>query len=76
MSTVLKHITISELQNLVLEAHLPADLRMSVDFEDKVVAQAAIQRYRALEAMKKLKGSGNGNLVSRLLDERRKDRIK
>ena len=43
----------------------------------KVGAETAevLRRKKAIAAMKKLKGSGNGDLVSVLLEERRKDQL-
>jgi hypothetical protein len=35
-----------------------------------------LKRKRAIEAMQKLRGSGNGNLVNALLKEREKDKLR
>lgn len=71
MSTF-ENVTVSELQNLLQSLQLPPDTRLTVEFEDVQAVQKAVKRQRAIEAMKKLKGSGNGNLVSALLTEREK----
>jgi hypothetical protein len=71
----LEHVTLSELQDLLQSLQLPPDTRLTVKFEDAQAAQKALRRQKALEAMKKLKGSGNGNLVSALLAEREKEAL-
>jgi len=38
-----------------------------------LIVQKVFKQQKAIEAMKKLKGSGNGNLVSALLTEREKE---
>lgn len=74
MSTI-EHVTFSELQNLVQSLQLPPETRLKVEFEDAQAVQKALKRQRAVEAMKKLKGSGNGNLVNALLTEREKETL-
>lgn len=69
----IERVTISELQDLLQSLKLPPDTRLTVEFEDAQVVQKAFKRQKAIEAMKKLKGSGNGNLVSALLTERKKE---
>lgn len=69
----IKDVTLSELQDLMRSLQLPADTRMTVTFEENQTVQKAWERRKALEAMRKLKGSGNGNLVAALLAEREKD---
>ena len=74
MSTV-EHVTLSELQNLLQSLRLPPETRLTVKFEDAQAVEKALKRQKAIEAMKKLKGSGNGNLVNALLVEREKDAL-
>jgi hypothetical protein len=56
------------------EAELAETVQKCTDFETKKVKKRW-DKARALEAMKKLKGSGNGRLVAVLLEERQKDRL-
>ncbi len=74
MSTF-ENVTLSELQNLLQSLQLPPDTRLTVEFEDAQAVLKAVKRQKAIEAMKKLKGSGNGNLVSALLTEREKEAL-
>jgi hypothetical protein len=74
MSTI-EHVTLSELQDLLQSLQLPPDTRLTVKFEDAQAVQKALKRQKAIEAMKKLKGSGNGNLVTALLAEQEKDAL-
>ena len=67
--TTLENITISEFKDLLNHARLPANTRLTVTFEDQGMIEK-LKRKRAAEAMKKLRGSGNGNLVNALLKER------
>lgn len=71
----LEHLTFSELEKLIQTLALPPDTRLTVIFDDEKVTQKALKRQRALDAMSRLKGSGNGKLVSTLLSEREKDKI-
>ncbi len=66
----LEHITLSELQSILPALHLPANARLTITFEEPTAAVEVLKRKKAIEAMKKLKGSGNGNLVTVLLEER------
>jgi len=72
MSTI-EHVTLAELQDLLHSLQLPPNTRLTIKFEDTQAAQKALKRHRAIKAMKKLKGSGNGNLVTALLAEREKE---
>ena len=72
MSTI-EQVTLAELQDLLHSLQLPPDTRLTIKFEDTQVVQKALKRHKAIEAMKKLKGSGNGNLVTALLAEREKE---
>ncbi len=73
--SAIEHVTFSELQDLLRSLQLPPDTRLSVQFEDAQTMQKVLKRQKAVEAMKKLKGSGNGNLVTALLAEREKDTL-
>lgn len=75
MSTF-ESVTVSELSDLLRSLRLPPDTRLKILFEDDDLAAKAARRKKALEAMQKLKGSGNGNLVATLLAERAKDSLK
>jgi len=70
----LSHITVSELQALLNTTNLPQGIRLTVMFEDDLGNTQAAKRLKTLAAMKKLKGSGNGNLVKALLQDRAKDK--
>ena len=74
MSTI-EHVTLSELQNLLQSLHLPPDTRLTVKFENAQSVKKAVKRQKAVAAMKKLRGSGNGNLVTALLAEREKEAL-
>lgn len=74
MST-LEHITLSELQSILKEINLPLDTRITISFEDTKAALEVLKRKKAIDAMKKLKGSGTGDLVSILLAERQQDKL-
>ena len=69
MSTI-KYVTLSELQNLLQSLKLPPETRLTIKFENDQAVQKALKQQKALKAMKELKGSGNGNLVTALLTER------
>lgn len=74
MSTI-ENVTLSELQDLLQSLQLPPDTRLTIKFEDVQAAQKALKWQKAIDAMKKLKGSGNGKLVTALLTEREKEVI-
>lgn len=73
--TTIEHITFDELETIFRSTRLPNDTRLTVTFEDSSDVLKRIKKKKALEAMKKLKGSGTGNLVSVLLEERAKDKL-
>ncbi len=75
MST-LSSITVSELKSLLRYYEFPPETKLSLTFEDEQTNVEIEKRQNAISAMEKLKGSGNGNLVSVLLDERQKDKSK
>ena len=72
----LENITLSEFQDLIDHVKLPVKTRFTITFEDEQSAFEILKRKRAIEAMKKLRGSGNGNLVATLLREREKDKLR
>ncbi len=72
----LENITLSEFQDLLNHVKLPIQTRLTVTFEDDQSAVEILKRKQAIEAMQKLRGSGNGNLVNALLKEREKDKCK
>jgi hypothetical protein len=71
----LEHVTISELQDLLNALQLPTETRVTVTFEENDTAIKALKRQKAIIAMKRLRGSGNGKLVATLLKEREKDAL-
>ena len=71
--TTLAHITVSEFESLVQTANLPLNTRLTVTIEDDRAALEFVKRQKALAAMQKLRGSGTGHLVEKLLQERQKD---
>jgi hypothetical protein len=71
----LENITLSEFQELLNHVKLPIKTRLTVTFQDDQSAMEILKRKRAIEAMQKLRGSGNGNLVNVLLKEREKDKL-
>jgi len=75
MSSTLTSITLFELQTLLHSLNLPSQTRLSVIFEDSETIEKIVKRKKALAAMKKLKGSGNGNLVSALIQEREYEQV-
>jgi hypothetical protein len=74
--TTLENITLSEFKALINHVKLPAKTRLSVTFADDQSAIEILKRKKATEAMQKLRGSGNGNLVTALLEEREKDKLR
>lgn len=68
------NITLSELQFFFENIALPSETKLTITFDDNAAAEM-LKRRRYVEAMKKLRGSGNGNLVETLLRERRRDRL-
>lgn len=68
------HITVSEFQRLVQESRLPNDTKISVTFDDQQAEIEVLKYQRAYEALRKLKGSGNGRLSAALLQDREQER--
>ncbi|ETR69967.1 MAG: hypothetical protein OMM_09159 [Candidatus Magnetoglobus multicellularis str. Araruama] len=75
MSTMINS-TISELQFLLNQAQLPSKTRIRIIFEDKNRGAEILKRKRTIEAMRQLRGSGNGNLLDVLLTDRKRDNEK
>ena len=71
-----EHITLSELQALIENLQLSPETRLSVQFENAEAVQKALKKQKSIEAMKKLRGSGNGRLVEALLADRAKERAR
>ena len=71
MSTKI-NITLSELQSFLNHLSLPSETRLSIVFDDNDASVEILKRKRAIDAIKKLKGSGNGNLTNALLKERQR----
>ena len=65
-----EHLTFSELEKLIHTLALPSDTRLTVTFDDQEVTQKALKRQKALDAMARLKGSGNGRLMAALMKSR------
>jgi hypothetical protein len=74
MSTAID-ITLSEFQFFLKHLELPSETRLRIIFEDNAASEM-LKRKRAIESMRKLRGSGNGNLLNALLREREKDKLK
>ena len=73
--SMIEQVTLAELQELLHSLQLPPDTRLTIKFEDTQAVQRALNRHKAIEAMKKLKGSGNGKLVTALLAAREKEEL-
>ena len=72
--TTFENITLSGFKSLLNLARLPTGTRLTVTFEDQSAA-GKLKRKKATQAMQKLRGSGNGNLVNALLEEREKYKL-
>jgi hypothetical protein len=72
--TTLVNITVSEFETLARTSMLPSDTPLTIKIEGDHTNLQLIKRQKALSAMHKLKGSGNGCLVDALLKERRKEK--
>jgi len=68
--------TLSELRPFLDHLSLPSKTKLKIIFEDNDTDSEIRKRQMAIDAMGKLKGSGNGNLVDALLRERAKDRTR
>jgi hypothetical protein len=74
MQTI-EHIPISEVEKTLRSLQLPSDTRVTLSIEVNEEEQKHLKKIRALEAMEKLKGSGSGNLVETLLEDRKRDSL-
>ncbi|MBN2373775.1 hypothetical protein JXL19_08310 [bacterium] len=74
MATI-KHITLPELQKKLESLKLSSDTYLTVTIEEMKSKKKVFNKQDALDIMKKLKGSGNGNLINVLLKEREKDKL-
>ena len=70
------NVTLSELQTLINHMKLPLETRLTLTFEDENSGIEILRRKKAFDAMRKLKNSGNGNLINVLLKEREEDSLK
>jgi hypothetical protein len=75
MSTI-ENITLAELKDLLSHIKLAEMTRLTVTFDDDRSGIEILKKKRALDAMNKLRGSGNGNLLNALLKEREKDKLR
>ncbi len=73
--TTLSNITLSEFEALAHTAKIPSETRLTVIIEDDKAAYELVKRQKALEAMKKLRGSGTGHLLESLLQKRQMDKL-
>lgn len=71
----IEQVPLSELEKMLRTLNLPGNTRVTVRFDDNEAAEKVLKQKRALEAMKKLRGSGNGNLLETLLKERANDKM-
>jgi len=68
--------TLAELQPVLDRLSLPSETKLKITFEQNDPDWEARRRERAREAMKKLRGSGNGQLLDALLEERARERAR
>jgi hypothetical protein len=73
MST-LRDITLAELQEALRERGLSPETRVTVTLADSQNDSVDRKRQKALEAMQKLRGTGNGKLMATLQEERSRER--
>jgi len=66
-------ISLKDFQTIIKSMNLPDETKVSLTLENELVAIEVQRKRKALEAIKKLKGSGTGNLIKVLLKERAKD---
>ena len=66
--------TFAELKEILQAMDLPPQSCVAVSFEDEKDGQLFRQRMHALQAMKKLRSSGNGRLLTALYQERARER--
>jgi len=70
--TQIKNINLSELHKKLDSLHFPSDAQLSVTIEGGKIKHKW-NRRKSMDAMKKLKGSGNGKLLDALIRERQDD---
>nr|VFJ46055.1 MAG: hypothetical protein BECKFM1743A_GA0114220_100329 [Candidatus Kentron sp. FM]VFJ73059.1 MAG: hypothetical protein BECKFM1743C_GA0114222_106982 [Candidatus Kentron sp. FM]VFK06423.1 MAG: hypothetical protein BECKFM1743B_GA0114221_100175 [Candidatus Kentron sp. FM] len=68
--------TLSELQPVLDRLSLPSETKLRITLEQNDPDWETRRRERAMEAMKKLRGSGNGKLLDALLEERARERTR
>lgn len=68
--TTLEKVTLNEVTQLFKKLSLPDTSRLTLIIKDNESIEKELQRQKVLLAMQKLKGSGNGKLLDRLLIER------
>jgi len=73
--TTIEHVRVSQIQETVDSLHLPADTRLTLIIEDREKTGQDFDQQEALDALEKLKGSGNGKLLDMLLQEREKEAL-
>jgi len=61
--------------NGIESLHLHSETHSTISFKDCQKNKKVLKQQKATKAMKKLRGSGNGNLVTALLKEREKDAL-
>nr|VFK66195.1 MAG: hypothetical protein BECKUNK1418G_GA0071005_108214 [Candidatus Kentron sp. UNK]VFK71806.1 MAG: hypothetical protein BECKUNK1418H_GA0071006_108214 [Candidatus Kentron sp. UNK] len=68
--------TLSELQPVLERLSLPSETKLKITFEDNDPGWETRRREMAMDAIKKLRGSGNGKLLNALLEERARERTR
>nr|VFJ89673.1 MAG: hypothetical protein BECKH772B_GA0070898_1000613 [Candidatus Kentron sp. H]VFJ96337.1 MAG: hypothetical protein BECKH772A_GA0070896_1010213 [Candidatus Kentron sp. H]VFK05202.1 MAG: hypothetical protein BECKH772C_GA0070978_102467 [Candidatus Kentron sp. H] len=68
--------TLSELQPVLNRLSLPSETKLRITFEENDPDWEARKREMAMNAMEKLRGSGNGKLLDALLEERARERTR
>lgn len=76
MLSTVENMTLSEFKDLLNHVKLPEKIHLTVTFDDNQTTSEILRKKRAIEAIHKLRGSGNGNLVKTLLKERSKDKLR
>nr|VFJ61741.1 MAG: hypothetical protein BECKFW1821B_GA0114236_106719 [Candidatus Kentron sp. FW]VFJ62003.1 MAG: hypothetical protein BECKFW1821A_GA0114235_11214 [Candidatus Kentron sp. FW] len=66
--------TLSELQPVLDRLSLPSETKLRITFEDNDPDREIWQREKVIAAIEKLQGSGNGQLLDALLEERARER--
>jgi hypothetical protein len=71
---ILEHVNLAELPERLHLLKLPAETRLTVTAEDSNAVHPRWDKSTTLAAMNKLKGSGNGKLVTALLQAREREK--